>query len=57
MDLLRRAYWMVIEVFLSVTFLTILIAAVLAASGLISLDREQPVQGGRGNSAAHRASP
>lgn len=38
MHYLRRAYWIVIEVFLSAAFLTTLVAAILVGLGVLSLN-------------------
>jgi hypothetical protein len=40
MDRLRRAYWIFIEVFVSFAFLSLLIAAILVATGLIPFTSE-----------------
>lgn len=44
MNHLRRAYWIVIEAFLSIAFLATLIAATLVGFGVLSIDNEEAEQ-------------
>ncbi len=55
MELLKRVYWILIEVFLSTAFLATLIVAVLVALGYLPLSKKADKESRGANSAAHTA--